>query len=186
MKIRPYEEKDRENVRFVCLNSEGPCDMNATGQFFILTTYCDYYIECEPENCFVAADENDRAVGYIICTEDYDTFRPRFLEEYLPRLDKLGPHYRISAKNSTRLQEKHKAEYPAHMHIDLLPEYQRMGIGSQLVDTLAAHLKAKKIPGVMLTVGSSNQVGQNFYRKYGFTQIDKMPGDIAFGLKINL
>ncbi len=31
MTIRPYEEKDKENVRFVCLNSEGPCKSSKRG-----------------------------------------------------------------------------------------------------------------------------------------------------------
>lgn len=183
MRIRPYEEKDKESVRFICLNSEGPCDMDATDQFYILTTYCDYYIETEPENCFVAADEDDRAVGYIICTENYDVFRPRFLEYYVTRLDKCDVRYRTGAENSTILQEKYKKEYPAHLHIDLLPEYQRQGVGHQLVDRLLEHLRAKGVPGVMLTVGTSNLVGQNFYRKYGFRQLDQIPGDIAFGIR---
>ena len=184
MVIRPYEPKDFNNVRFICLNSEGPCDMDERGQFFILTTYCDYYIEQEPEHCFVAANDEDRAVGYIICTADYDVFRPRFEAEYLPRLDPYPKRYRASAARSTVLQEAFKREYPAHLHIDVLPEYQRMGLGHRLVDALCAHLKALGVPGVMLTVGSSNKVGRSFYNKYGFTLLKKEIGDVAYGLRL--
>lgn len=183
--IRPYEERDRDGVRFACLNSEGPCDLTEAEQHFILTTYCDYYIEREPENCFVAANERDEAVGYVICTEDYDRFRPVFLADYLPRISESEPSHRRSAALSTVLQEKYKAEYPAHLHIDLLPDYQRRGAGSRLIDALRAHLKRKGVPGVMLTVGSSNLVGQSFYQKYGFTRLEALPGDIAFGLKLS-
>ena len=184
MTIRPYEQRDRDNVRYVCLNSEGPCDLNEAERFFILTTYCDYYIEREPHNCFVSADGSDKAVGYIICTEDYDAFRPVFVRDYVHRLDKMDVRFRQGALDSTVLQEKYKMEYPAHLHIDILPEYQRMGVGSKLINTLCAHLKSKGVPGVMLTVGSSNEVGRSFYKKYGFTLLEEMPGDIAFGIKI--
>ncbi|MCH5198865.1 MAG: GNAT family N-acetyltransferase [Oscillospiraceae bacterium] len=184
MTIRPYESKDRDNVRFVCLNSEGPCDMDEKGQHFILTTYCDYFIEKEPQNCFVAANENDDAVGYIICAESYDPYRLVFIDEYVERIDEADIGHRQGALNSTVLQNKYKNEYPAHLHIDLLPEYQRMGLGSKLVDTLCAHLKGKGIPGVMLTVGSQNNVGQSFYKKYGFTVLEESPGDVAFGIKL--
>ena len=184
MEVRPYQEKDKENVRFVCLNSEGPCDLSKADRFFILTTYCDYYIEQEPENCFVAADETDRAVGYIICTENYDRFAPVFSREYISRFSPLQARYRFGAAHSADLQKKYKSEYPAHMHIDVLPEYQRMGLGHRLVDTLAAHLAKKGVPGVMLTVGTSNKVGQSFYNKYGFVLLEKAPGDIAYGLRL--
>ena len=184
MQIRAYTPKDRNDVRFICLNSEGPCDMDESGCHFILTTYCDYYIEKEPENCFVAANDADRAVGYIICTEDYDKFRPVFLKEYVPRLPEEKEWQRENAENSTLLQEQLKALYPAHLHIDILPEYQRMGLGHRLVDALSAHLKAKGIPGVMLTVGSGNTVGQSFYNKYGFTRLAEAPGDVAYGLRL--
>ena len=183
MTIRGYEPKDFDDVRFVCLNSEGPCDLDEDGRFFILTTYCDYYIEREPENCFVAADENDRAVGYIICAKDYDAYHRVFESEYLPRLSSLSAKHRFDAKNSTIMQKKYKADYPAHMHIDLLPEYQRMGLGSRMVDTLRDHLRSQNVPGVMLTVGSGNKVGQSFYNKYGFTLLKKFLTEYAYGIR---
>ena len=77
MAIRPYEAKDKENVQFICLNSDGPDEFSEIGRHFLLTTYCDYYTEQEPENCFVATDENDNAVGYILCAENFDKFKKR-------------------------------------------------------------------------------------------------------------
>ena len=181
MTVRSYKPTDKENVRFICLNSEGPCEEPEDFQHFILTTYCDYYLEHEPYNCFVAADETDRAIGYVICTENYDTFETVFFSEYVPKL-KINRNFFRAASRSVDLQKEYKALYPAHLHIDLLPEYQRRGLGHKLVDTLCAHLKAKAVPGVMLTVGSMNLVGQSFYEKYGFTKLKEQCGDIAYGL----
>lgn len=185
--IRPFEEKDKENVRFVCLNSEGECQMTPDEQMYILTTYCNYYIENEGRNCFVAVDDNDEAIAYIICTEDFDSYRKIFVKEYIPRLDEnmivWGGNARQGADGSTKLQEKYKNDFPAHLHIDVLPEYHRQGIGHRLVDTLAAHLKSKGVKGVMLTVGAGNARGQAFYNKYGFEFIEQDGDDVAFGLR---
>lgn len=187
MIIRPFEEKDKENVRFVCLNSEGPCKMTADESYYILTTYCNYYIENEGHNCFVAANEEDEAVGYIICTENFDAFREIFIRDYIPRLDEnlevWGGNARKMAGTSFRLQEKYKDDFPAHLHIDLLPEFQRKGIGHMLVNTLKEHLHGKGVPGVMLTVGAKNEVGQGFYNKYGFEFLEQSGDDVAFGLR---
>ena len=184
MIIRPYAAKDKENVRFICLNSEGPCDMTDDEQHFILTTYCDYYTEIEPENCFVAAEPADTAIGYVICTESFDRFYPTFLKEYIPRLSDCAERYTLSALRSVDLQKKYKAEFPAHLHIDILPPYQRKGLGHLLIDALCAHLHNKSVPGVMLTVGSSNTVGQSFYNKYGFIRLEEYSGDVAYGLRL--
>lgn len=187
MIIRPFEEKDKENVRFVCLNSEGPCKMTPDEKHYILTTYCNYYIEQEGRNCFVAVDDDDNAIAYIICTENYDAYRKIFLEEYVPRLDEELVVWNFNAKQgaigSTVLQEKYKEEYPAHLHIDVLPEYHRKGIGHMLVNTLKEHLHNKGICGVMLTVGSKNMVGRGFYDKYGFDFLEQVGDDVAYGLK---
>ena len=107
-----------------------------------------------------------------------------FRAEYVARFAPDDLRRRSAAEASTLLQQKHKAAYPAHLHIDLLPEYQRQGLGSRLVDTLADHLRKKGVPGVMLTVGGSNEVGQSFYNKYGFARIDALPDDVAYGLKL--
>lgn len=184
MTVRPYEEKDKENVRFVCLNSDGPCKLSKRGKNFILTTYCDYYIEKEGDNCFVAADENDKAIGYVICTQDYDEFEKCFLSEYLPRLKKREFKRRRSALRSIVPQSEHKAEYPAHLHIDVLPEYQRMGLGRKMTEALVAHLKEKGVKGVMLTVWIGNEKGRGFYEKYGFSLLEERKNVAVYGLKL--
>ncbi len=185
MTIRPYMEKDKEDVRFACLNSEGPCPFSKGFSHFILTTYCDYFIEKEGGNCFVAADENDRAVGYVICAENYDRYKECFDKEYVTRFKKNETRRIREALASTDLQRKYKKEYPAHLHIDVLPEYQRMGVGHKLIDALCDHLRKKGIPGVMLTVGNKNTVGRRFYEKYGFTLLEEAGGDAAYAIKLN-
>ncbi len=180
--IRKFEKKDFENVEYVCLNSEGNVLSDELGRF-ILHTFCDYYLEHEPENCFVV-DDNGRAVGYIICAENYDTYKEIFDKEYLPLTKDCGEELYQWALVSTVLQQKYKEDYPAHLHIDLLPEYQRQGWGGKLLRTLFDHLRSKGIKGVMLTAGTDNTTAGNFYKKYGFEQVEIFDTDVAFGMKL--
>lgn len=184
MTIRPYENKDRDSVHYVCINCDGPTDMSEATKHFILCTYCDYYIEQEAHNCFVATDEKDNAIGYILCAEAYDAFAKALENEYIPRIPEENTTARYYAENSAVQQEKYKDIYPAHLHIDLLPEYQRRGIGRRLIDTLIQHLKNKKIPGVMLSVSKENTGGIKFYKNYGFTHLESSSFGEAYGILI--
>lgn len=180
--IRAYQPKDRDAVRTCCLLNAGNPQKEKQKEF-ILTTYCDYYIECEPENCFVAANDDDEAVGYILCAEDFARFKARFLRDYLPRARKLGFIKAKASVGSFGLQGKYAEDYPAHLHIDILDDYQRQGIGSRLVDALKDNLAAKQVKGLMLTVGRKNEKGINFYKKYGFSVIETAVGAVAMGIK---
>ncbi len=181
MNIRKFEDKDFDDVRFVCLNSDDPID----GEFgeFILHTFCDYYIEHEPDNCFVL-DDNGKAVGYIICAENYDIYKDIFDKEYLPLTKPLGDENYKWAVESTILQEKYKEDYPAHLHIDILPPYHRQGWGGKLLNALFEHLRSKGIKGVILTAGKDNINAANFYKKNGFDLIEIYNTDVAFGMKL--
>ena len=184
VEIKRYEEKYKEDVRFVCCNSDGPCDWSEKKRHIILTTYCDYFIEKEGHNCFVAVDENDKAVGYILCAENYDKFKKIFKKEYLPRLKKYTVSDRIAAVLSTFIQAMLRKKYPAHMHIDILPEYQRMGLGHRLMDALCENLRKKGVKGVCLTMFANNEKGGNFYRKYGFTLLKTFFSTAIFALEL--
>ncbi len=182
LKIRKYEKEDFENTRYVCLNSDGG-GMSEEMRRVVLHLFCDYYLEQEGDNCFVLADGDDRAVGYIFCAEDFDKFKPVYEKDYAPLGCAEAEWARDWADNAYNLQEKFKSEYPAHLHIDILPEFQRGGWGGRLVETLVSHLRDKGISGVMLTAGTDNTLACNFYKKYGFNVLEIQGTDIAFGKK---
>ena len=152
MTIRPYEPKDKENVRDVCLYCDGYEDFREDTKIFLLSTYCDYYTEKEPYNCFVAANDKDEAVGYIICAENFDSFFKCFNEEYFTKINEANKNERYYASMAYVHHKKHKDSFPAHLHIDILQEYQRMGLGHKLMDTLITHLKEKGVKGLMLNL----------------------------------
>lgn len=187
IEIRKFEAKDYKDVQYVCLHCEDKPEDSAEVQEFVLHTFCDYYIDYEPENCFVLSDDG-KAVGYVICAENYDAYKKIFDKEYLPLNEHLPIGLYNWAKTSTVLQEKYKEEYPAHLHIDLAPPYHHKGYGTLLINTLCDHLAKKGIKGVMLTVGGDNENAVKFYKKCGFTFLEQPDkennGEIAFGKRI--
>ncbi len=186
--IRAYRETDKYFVQRVCLQTvnddvvfEGLDRENAE---FFLALYNDYYTENEPENCFVCTDENDRAVGYIICAENVRRWRKIFMKEYLPRIRhrKLGD--RLGGVGEVVAHSIFARKYPAHLHIDILKEYRGNGTGTRLMDALVAHLKEKGVRGVQLCVDGKNVRGINFYKRYGFKTLLSFSAGRAMGFKI--
>lgn len=184
LEVKPYIEQYKEDLREVCLNTAYPTAHEPLERNYLLNTYCDYYLECEPQNCFAAVDENGRAQGYILCSEDCKKFRKN-VKPYVKRARKSGLHKSLEGVCERAITTALSRRYPAHMHIDINPGFQRMGMGTKLVDALMEHLRAKGVRGVMLIVGTGNVKGMSFYKKYGFKKVITLgPGTVmAYDLK---
>ncbi len=178
--VRLYENKDKPYVQKVCLENAGKGIINADYRKFILTMFCNYYIECEPENCFVATDDNDIAIGYTICAKNFDAYIKRFMKEYFPD---IPAKYKAGAVAEIFAHAIFRKKYPAHLHIDISDQFQRRGLGHKLIDALTEALKEYDVHSVMLVVGSGNEQGRNFYKKYGFSEIANLSAGIAMGIK---
>ena len=59
-------------------------------------------------------------------------------------------------------------KYPAHFHIDLLPDSQRVGLGRKLMDTFLAAVKGAGANGVYCGMVATNIDAAKFYAKLGF------------------
>ncbi len=169
--VRPYRESDKEKVQKICLANAECLDSPEDTQKYILIMYCNYYIEQEPSNCFVAVNEADEAVGYIICSEDYDAYEKNFKENYLNQCAAISPQRYVEAKLDLLSHSMFKKDYPTHFHIDIDNDYQRQGLGSLLISALKAHLRKKNINGMMMVCGEDNENAKSFYRKNGFKDL---------------
>lgn len=183
MEIRPYQPKDYERMHKICYETSSGFD-SEDGKKILYTMYCDYYINEEPESCFVAVNDDDEAVGYIICAPDDERYQRVFKEKYAPTLKELSLFKYLFHYAGEFFAKKIRKNYPAHLHIDILPEGQRQGLGTSLMDTLIAHLKGRGVKGVHLGCGASNQKGVNFYRKYGFKETPPFFGGITFFMEL--
>jgi len=189
IEIRPYERRDFDQVRLICIATADRPVRSETRRKFILKMYCDYYVETEPDNCFVAVDLDadpggGKVVGYILCAGDYENYARNFVKNYVPKIKETGRVNMLEVRSNGYILGRNAAFFPAHLHIDILPAYQRQGIGGQLMDTLTAHLREKRVKGVMLIAGKKNVKAGSFYRKYGFSEIGNTAVGISFGLDL--
>jgi GNAT superfamily N-acetyltransferase len=76
------------------------------------------------------------------------------------------------------------ADYPAHLHINLLPAAQGHGWGRTLMDTLLGDLARRKVPGIHLGVGASNTGAIAFYKKMGFTPLREEAWGFTMGKRV--
>ena len=182
--IRKYNEKDKPAVRRVLIEtSRLPVETEKDIKLLELL-YNDYYTEVEPEHCFVAVNENDEAVGYIICASDYKKFRRTFMKFYLPEIKELGLKYYIQAFMDIMGHALYAAKYPSHLHINVLPVCQGQGTGSELMNALKDELRKSKIKGLMLSCAADNDGAIRFYKRNGFKVLSVLGGGciMAFDL----
>ena len=143
-----------------------------------------------PKTSFVLDDGNGRAVGYCIGAADTASFALKWRDEFAPGVD---PRHvpRPDVQTGDALMEKEESRgfrrafyeaecsalqawpeelsrYPAHMHINLLPEYQRKGWGSVLINALFDALRGQGAVGIHLGMVRSNTSAKSFYDKIGF------------------
>jgi ribosomal protein S18 acetylase RimI-like enzyme len=73
------------------------------------------------------------------------------------------------------------AGHPAHLHIDLLPRYQRAGHGRALMATLLAALRGAGAPRVHLGMVTANRNARLFYDRLGFYELPVPdPGPLTY------
>jgi GNAT superfamily N-acetyltransferase len=79
---------------------------------------------------------------------------------------------------------EHAGTYPAHLHIDLLPELQGQGFGRRLIETLDDALARAGVSGVHLEASAANTGAVAFYPRVGFTPLPSGEGTRAFGRRL--
>jgi len=199
IEIRKVEEEDEAALIDICFITGDPTlkqifhDKQLFGMF-----WCLYYVWFESENCFVAVDsETNKAIGYIFSTKDTvkqeEQFKIKMTQKIKAKRKELKLRtlrsriytYFIINKIHTRKRKTLYRNYPAHLHIDILPQYQRKGIGHRLMQTLEKHLKNNNIIGYHLEVGADNKLGISFYQKYGLDLYSKNHFTWIFVKKLN-
>jgi ribosomal protein S18 acetylase RimI-like enzyme len=189
--IRKYQPKDLNALKEITYRT-GFKGEDLTGRNFIDDKYLfflifiAYYPLYEPGNCFVTVDtKRDEVVGFICGTRDTINQERRFLRLILPRiilrvifytcwrypktlinlLKMSGMRDRIDSEIETLIQNK----YPAHLHINLIDEYQGKGLGTKMIEAFEEHLDKLGVHGIHLQTTNHNQKAVPFYKKLGYT-----------------
>jgi ribosomal protein S18 acetylase RimI-like enzyme len=183
-RIRPFRASDRADVAEICLRT-GDSGRDATGMHgsdeLLADIFVLPYVELEPATSFVV-DTGERVSGYVVSAPDTRDFVARYRNEWLPAFAEkyrdLEPSLILElGLNPDRMIIDELDEYPAHLHIDLLPELQGQGMGRVLMRTLLAALHDAGVPGVYLEMSPTNTGAAAFYKKLGFTPLLSDSGD---------
>jgi ribosomal protein S18 acetylase RimI-like enzyme len=200
--IRPYRPGDEAALASICLRTAAS-GRDATGllddddvwaSIFLLP-----YLEHDPAFASVVEADDGKLGGYIVAAADTHAYETWFAESWWPRFAQRWPE---PAKQLT-VQEltaqdgllryaygrraglnPYAAAYPAHLHIDLLPDVQRQGWGRRLIETLQRQLHEAGITGLHVVPGENNPDAQAFYKRVGFTELAREPGIVVFGTEL--
>jgi ribosomal protein S18 acetylase RimI-like enzyme len=153
------------------------------------------YVERHPDLAWIVEADDGRAIGYLVATDDTDAFYAWFRDEWWATLQDQYPRPTEPSTREDHLveyaytrepgAEPHAAVYPAHLHIDLLPETQGQGLGRQLVETLFTELRRRGVPGLHLGMDPANAGAAAFYDRLGMTRLPSAPGGLTYGVRFD-
>jgi GNAT superfamily N-acetyltransferase len=187
--IRPYRPADRAAVYDICVRT-ADAGRDARGQYssddLIPDLFAGPYLELEPDLAFVLADES-QAVGYVLGTADTPRFVEAYREIWIPLLARRYPRPPVppTTAEEVLIAAHHRPEgrlapelvdFPAHLHIDLLPEYQGQGYGRALIAAFLTAAAEQGAGAVHLNLDPANTRAHGFYLRLGFRPIDVAGG----------
>jgi len=183
--IRNSRPGDEERAYEICLRTgnagQGAADLYADpslmGHLFV-----GQYLALAPDLAFMLVDDRTSTVdGYIVGVADTASFAELCEREWWPSLRRRYPRDNRPARDEELVEAIHRpwlppqtvlADYPAHLHINLLPVAQGAGLGRVMVETLLSALRDAGAAGVHLGVRERNVRAIRFYERLGFTTLD--------------
>jgi len=194
--IRSYHPSDLPSLYRICLRT-GKNGADASPLYhdpdLLGHYYAAPYAVLEADLCFVLTQAGTPH-GYILGTRNSVAFHNHCEQEWFPCLRKRYPLPRAKevspdAQLIRLLHEGYAVNpdlmaYPAHLHIDLLPEAQGKGCGYTLIHTFLERLRVLSVPAVHLEVGIDNFRAIQFYERVGFHRIKEYEESIAFGMQL--
>jgi ribosomal protein S18 acetylase RimI-like enzyme len=182
--VRQAAEADREALYDICVRT-GDAGRDAR---HLLTEHRLYghlwagqYLTFAPGFAIVA-DRDGEVVGYVLGAPDTAAFEAVLEREWWPALQAAHPLPgtgtpkdieligRLHAPDRT--DARLTAKYPSHLHINLLPPAQGLGLGSAMMDTLFSCFRAAGSVGVHLGVSPHNARALGFYEHLGLRRHD--------------
>lgn len=101
------------------------------------------YLKSEPQFAYLALAPSNEVIGYLVGSLDYSEPDERF-------------------RDLTK-------RFPAHLHVNLAPEFRGFGFGARLIDAFVADLKEAGATGVHV-VTNATSANVRFYNRNGFSE----------------
>jgi ribosomal protein S18 acetylase RimI-like enzyme len=185
--IRPARPGDEPGAYHVCLKTgnfgqDGEPfyreDPDALGRIFV-----GPYLKFEPDLSLILEDAQG-ICGYALGAFDSRAFYARYEAEWRPDLCARFPMPAGDPSQWTRVQQVHSwyhnadytmpepyADYPSHLHIDLLERAQGQGHGRRMMEHVMDKLRQRGSPGAHLGVSLMNPRAFGFYQRLGFQEL---------------
>ena len=207
IRVVPYERRFEGDLVDICWRTglmgeslEGTGrfeDRRLFGLLFVLQ-----FPRSWPETCWVAVRGEagrERAVGYIVGAVDAAAqarasrslvaWRWRILlraflvsswrhPESFRQLRAFG---RAKSKTLWVDPDYRPTDYPACLHMNLLPDCQGQGVGSRLMGAFLEGLRRRGVGGVHLGTSDRNHKAVPFYKKMGFKLVRESEGEFWLG-----
>jgi len=198
VEVRPARADDADALLAICLlTGDAGDDASAlhSDPRLLGLVWAKPYLDVEPGHAFVAAVDEE-VVGYVLGTPDSRAFEARAEAAYWPVQRErypLGPRPGRTAADEDAVALIHRppaapahllARYPGHLHIDLLPAAQGLGLGRRLVGRIRGSLEAAGCRGIHVGVDPRNDRAAAFYRHLGFVDVDSGSGAVHLGLAL--
>ncbi|WP_349960097.1 GNAT family N-acetyltransferase [Rhizobium sp. ZPR3] len=194
--IRPATEDDVDALFHICLvTADAGADASTLYSNPRLPGYvwAVPYLKFAPEFAFVLA-KHDRVVGYVVGTPDTASFDKALDRNWWPlvrhEIAGLIPSAEKDADVLERIANPHsgtsglEVTYPAHLHINILPEAQSGGWGRLMIETMLNKLSGHGVAAVHLGVSPANERAKGFYRHLGFEELSHND-HLAFVMKLD-
>ena len=176
--IRPYRPSDLDAIYDIGVRtaaSGGDARGRHSSDRLLGDVWAVPYVVREPQHAHVLDDGTGTAVGYILGTADTPAFVQWYRSTWLPETadrfagdDPRDADLTAVHRNPERMIRPEFADYPAHLHIDLLPEWQGRGQGRGLMAAFLDGLRAAGVARVHLGMAAENHGAYAFYRRLGF------------------
>lgn len=158
------------------------------------------YLHLNPDATYVAEDD-EGVCGYIVGALDTANYEERLERQWWPALRSQYPD--PAGDPSTWNADQQRAhvihhpptarqdilkDYPAHIHMNLLPRTQGQGGGTALLARWLDMARQKGVTGIHLGASPLNEKGMGFWQSRGFARLDppdnRPEGAVWFGMRL--
>ncbi|MBF0679612.1 MAG: GNAT family N-acetyltransferase [Devosia sp.] len=195
--LRPYQDGDLEALYEICLVT-GDAGKDASplhnDRQLVGHIYSAPYGALEPHNVFVAKDAEGVA-GYIVGTYDTLAFAEKLETDWFPALrQRYADPSGLTPADLQRVEAIMKpheaptelvANYPAHIHMNLLERLRGQRVGTRLLDAWRDQARANGVKRIHLGASRSNAGGVAFWTKSGFDPLITIGSTVWFGMTLS-
>lgn len=194
-RYRPATLQDLPGAYRVCLLT-GDSGKDATAIYrnpdLLGHLYVGLYIVGQPDLAWVVAD-GDGVGGYGLAAADTRAFEDWAEANWWPALRDQYPAVAGDDADAVLVRLLHSPErapesvvanYPAHLHLDLVERMRGEGHGRAMIELLLSALRDRAASGVHLDVSAANTNAIAFYRHLGFEELERSEDSILMGLKL--